>query len=161
MSEDLAEDSLARVSAELRRMVDAGETVRLTPTLVRMTPPASPREVVACAAWLFGTTPRDILQPSKHQAHVDARWAVMKALSFRGSSRSSIGRLLGKDHSTVIHGIRRAEQVMAVDYAFADKVATLVALRDGEFLSQKRMAACKQKIPMLRSTAPTTQDHSE
>lgn len=116
-----------------------------------MSVPASSTEVIACAAWLFCTTPRDIMAKSRSRRHVLPRWAVCKALVFRGLSRVRVAHMTGlNDHSTVCHAIQRADELMASDYAFADKVATLVALRDGEFLEMKRAGACKQRIPMLR-----------
>ena len=112
--------------------------------------PAGALELVACAAHLFGTTPRDILQPAKHRHIARARWAVWWVLRFHGVSYNRIGRRFGKHHTTVIHGNAQAEYLMARCYDYADKVATLVALRDGDFISARRVESCKQRVPMLR-----------
>ena len=37
------------------------------------------------------------------------RWAIMDVLRAQGMSLSAIGRLLHRDHSTVISGLRRAD----------------------------------------------------
>lgn len=113
-------------------------------------PPASFLELVACAAHLFGTTPRDILQPSRHPHIVRARWAVWWSMRFHGVSYNRIARRFSKNHTTVMHGVYEAGRLMAHDYAYADKVATLVALRDGDFIAAKRAEGCKQHIPVLR-----------
>lgn len=116
------------------------------PTLL----PAGVTELVACAAYLFDTTPRDLLQPSRHRHIVRARQAVWWVMRFHGIPYPRIGRRFGKDHSTVHHGKKQAESLMERDYAYADKIATLVALRDGDFLRMKQAEGCKQHIPMLR-----------
>jgi len=112
-------------------------------------PLAGALELVACAADLFGTTPRDILRPSKHTHIVHARWACFLALRIHGASYPRIGRRFGKDQSTARHGTLKALALMARDYVYADKVATLVALRDGEFLRARRDGGCKQHLPVL------------
>lgn len=117
-----------------------------------LAPLATPSEIIACAAWLFGTTPRDITAKSRFRRHVRPRWAVCYVLVSRGYSRARVAPLVGlRDHTTVIHALRRVEEIMATDPVFAGRVATLTALRDGEFLAQQRSGACKQHIPMLRS----------
>lgn len=40
---------------------------------------------------------------------VHARWAAMTVLHQRGHSAKQIGRLLNRDHSTVIYGLRQAQ----------------------------------------------------
>jgi len=112
--------------------------------------PASALETIACAAWLFGTTPRDVLSRSRHQAHCVPRYAVCKALRVRGTGYARIGQHIGRHHSTAINAVQRADEIMAGSYFFADAVATLVALRDGEFLEMQRREGCKRRIPMLR-----------
>lgn len=57
---------------------------------------------------------------------VYARWAFMAAMYRRGASYERIGRLINRDHSTVIYGVRKAEKLMSRP-DFADLVAKVEA----------------------------------
>ncbi|MDI3491995.1 MAG: Bacterial dnaA protein helix-turn-helix [Thauera sp.] len=59
----------------------------------------------------------------------EARFALYSALHQRGHSYSSIGLMLDRHHSTVLHGVREANKLAAQCPDFAAKVAELVALR--------------------------------
>jgi chromosomal replication initiation ATPase DnaA len=86
----------------------------------------APAEQVAFAeiAALLDTTPAALCRRCREPAWVQARHAAMWLLTQRGLSRSAIGRLLGLDHSTVIHGLRR----LAAD---AEAVARLARIERG------------------------------
>lgn len=76
------------------------------------TPPpyaaATGLELVAQIARQYGLTASDLIGPSRVRSVCIVRWRAMKALRDKGRSLSSIGRLLRRDHTTVIHGLRRA-----------------------------------------------------
>jgi chromosomal replication initiation ATPase DnaA len=75
-------------------------------------------------AALLDTTPAQLARRRRTRAIVRVRHEAMWLLERRGLSRSAIGRLLERDHSTVIHGLRR----LAAD---AEAVARLAALAQG------------------------------
>lgn len=100
--------------------------------------PAAPNEMVACAAHLFDTTPADIWQKARFRYIVRIRYAVWWALYLRWGSFNRVAKTFGVDRTTVQYGVRKACAFADESYDYADKVATLVALCDGEFLAYKR-----------------------
>ncbi len=48
-----------------------------------------------------------IISYDKRPHVVQARWEVYKALHDIGMSASQIGRIVGRDHTTVLHGLKR------------------------------------------------------
>lgn len=55
-----------------------------------------------------GYTPKQIRGPGRTRSLVDARHAVMRLARDEGFSLSEIGGALGRDHTSVHHGCRRA-----------------------------------------------------
>ncbi|OXE37461.1 MAG: hypothetical protein CGW95_01550 [Phenylobacterium zucineum] len=90
---------------------------------------ASVSDIVAAAGWIFCLTPAQIMSPSRHKRVVRARNAVFAALSRRGSSSGQIGRWMHRDHSTVLHGIRRADEWAAEDPVYAERIRRLANYR--------------------------------
>ena len=60
----------------------------------------------------FGEEPKVIHDKSRVQKKVFARQIVMKYLRGLGYSLKTIGRYMDKDHSTIIHGLKSAEQLV-------------------------------------------------
>lgn len=87
--------------------------------------------VVRKAAAITGVPVSDILSPSRQAAICWVRWAVMLAASERHSF-AGIGRALGRDHTTVIAGVKRARGLRAKDVPFALLVEALSLLPQGE-----------------------------
>lgn len=79
-----------------------------------------------------GIDPGLIVKPCRERTVAYARFAVMKAAAEGGLHKSRIGRLLGMDHSSVCHGIKRAEWLEDHDEDFR----TLVMLLRIEALQQ-------------------------
>lgn len=65
------------------------------------------RQIIAQVAKLHDLTPDIITGPSRLSDHCAARFQVMHELDAKGMSASAIGRILNRDHSTVLHGLRR------------------------------------------------------
>lgn len=86
-------------------------------------------ELVDKASELFDVHRRDILGPYRYNFLMPPRFALCKALRNRGMSYPHIGRVMGRDHSTVIHAIRRADYMIERDAEFADRVRVLTELR--------------------------------
>jgi len=55
-----------------------------------------------------------------------ARFALYMVLHLRGASKAQIGRIMRRDHTTVIHGLDRAEWIMERDDSFKRAVNELV-----------------------------------
>lgn len=76
--------------------------------------------IIDRAAALSGLDQRVILGPRRLREICEVRFAVMRVMQVRGASTSQIGVYLGgRDHSTVIKGLRRAEGMIARDKDFA------------------------------------------
>lgn len=86
-------------------------------------------DVIDKASELFCVHRRDILGPYRYNFLMPARFALCKALRERGLSFPHIGRVLNRDHSTVIYSVQRAEYMMERDSGYAKKVQTLIDLR--------------------------------
>lgn len=59
------------------------------------------------AAQAYGVSERDITGPGRTRHVCQARYAVMSALDDCGWSSVRIGKLLNRDHTTVLHGLNR------------------------------------------------------
>lgn len=68
----------------------------------------TPIETVAQIAREHGMTAADLIGPSRLRRVCIVRWRAMRVLRDHGRSLSSIGRILNRDHTTVLHGLRRA-----------------------------------------------------
>jgi chromosomal replication initiation ATPase DnaA len=121
-----AEDRIARREIALLRRKIAELEGRAT---VRVLPPGERFAdiVTACAAeW---GVPRELLLGESREAPVVmARFAAM-ALGRRllGYSFPRIGRLLARDHSTVMHGVRRMARMAEDDTDLAARLDRLAA----------------------------------
>ena len=80
---------------------------------------------VGIAADLFKIHPRDLIGPHKYQFLMLPRFALSKALRDNGWTFPAIGRLVNRDHTTVIYQIERAEYYMERDPAYRNKVKQL------------------------------------
>lgn len=82
--------------------------------------PKTPREIarsdIAMVALVYGVTYSDIMSKRRLRNIVLARQAACWMLKFsRGYSQPEIGRLLGIDHTTVLHGLGKHLRRMGVD----------------------------------------------
>ena len=85
--------------------------------------PLFPREVIDDVAQLFLMTADDIMGDNRFARYVDARATVAKILHNRGLSYPHVGRIMGRDHSTIINLITRLDRYKArnpmVDHVLA------------------------------------------
>lgn len=63
----------------------------------------------------FNLTLSEVLEKTKKQEHVTARWYAMKICSDRGLSDSIIGDAIGFDRNTVRHGRDQIDGMLEVD----------------------------------------------
>jgi chromosomal replication initiation ATPase DnaA len=64
----------------------------------------------------------EVIGSIKEQRIVLARQAVMFALHAAGFSSTQIGKALGREHTTVLHGIKAARRRMDADAGYRRKV---------------------------------------
>jgi chromosomal replication initiation ATPase DnaA len=84
-------------------------------------------EIILACARMFSVPTSRLKGLSRGDGARDARFALYLALHMRGHSYSAIGHMLGRHHSTIMHGVREAEALIAQDSDYADKVAELAA----------------------------------
>jgi chromosomal replication initiation ATPase DnaA len=84
--------------------------------------------MVQKASELFKVHPRDLISTYRFNFIVRARFAMYLALRQRGWSYPKIGRLLKRDHSSVVHGVKRAQYMVEKDPDFAAKVQELTMI---------------------------------
>lgn len=86
------------------------------------------RRVIGAAARLHGLTNADLIGPSRRRRVAHARgMAMYLARTLTAKSLQAIGRAFGgRDHTTVLHGIRVTEERRARDPAVAAEIERLV-----------------------------------
>jgi hypothetical protein len=94
-------------------------------------PPAPPgrfEALIAVVAREFGISRAELLGESRRATVVLPRF-VLIALAHRvlGYALARIGRLIGRDHTAVLHGLRSIEARAAADPEFAARVQALAA----------------------------------
>lgn len=86
-------------------------------------------DYVKAAAEMFHVHPRDLIGPYKFHFLLLPRFALSKALRLRGWTLPRIGRLVNRDHTTVMYQIKQAEMHMERDAGYAAKVKALAELK--------------------------------
>jgi chromosomal replication initiator protein len=86
--------------------------------------------VIRAVCERFLLSPADVTGPARYRTLLDARAAAVYIMRTRdGLSLPRIGqRLGGRDHSTVLNAMRRAEKLMLRDPIVADFIAVQLAL---------------------------------
>jgi hypothetical protein len=89
-------------------------------------------KLVAIACKEAEVAKSELIGASRESHVVHARWSIMLGLRRAGLSTPEIGRLLGnRDHSTVLHGIRKAGEVRLI-YAGFDALCCLMEKKADE-----------------------------
>jgi len=70
---------------------------------LRLAPVHTVQAIIAAVADTFGVTTQYLTGPSRLPEMVDARKVAIRLLARRGLGPTAIGRLIGRDHSTVLH----------------------------------------------------------
>jgi chromosomal replication initiation ATPase DnaA len=90
---------------------------------------SAPIMVAAGEAW--GVTVAELLGPGSARQVAAARFAAAALIRRRlGYSTPRIGRLLRRDHSTIVHALSRAAALEAADADFAARMSRAVATLD-------------------------------
>ena len=89
--------------------------------------------ILVAAAQAFAVSLPAMLGPGNARAEAHARFCAAGLIRSRlGYSTPHIGRLLRRDHSTIVHALRRAAQLTAADPDFAARMARVVATLDSK-----------------------------
>jgi hypothetical protein len=109
--------------------------------------------IIRVVASIAAVTPLDIRSDrrDKHVAlarHI-AMWIVRRETLM---SYPHIGEAIGRrDHTTVIHGVRRIDRMMGADRAFADQVLALVGMVADETAAEAAALECLLRVDYLRA----------
>lgn len=82
-------------------------------------------EIINYCAELFDVPAADIMSRRRIKPIAQARFALYAALRQRGWSYPRIGMFIGRDHATVLHGVRKAEWLMERHRSYEEKVEAL------------------------------------
>jgi chromosomal replication initiator protein len=95
-------------------------------------PASSPERIMKAVCQHFEVSPADLCSPRRPQALSFARQAAMYLLRERTElSLSEIGDVLGgRDHTTILHGVRKIEEGVTSDGRVRDHVSRLRQLLD-------------------------------
>lgn len=77
---------------------------------------------IAKCCEIFQIHQRDLLGDYRYGFLMPGRFALCKALQLYGLSLRHIGRIMGRDHGTVRHAIKRAEYDMERDSNYKEKI---------------------------------------
>jgi chromosomal replication initiator protein len=96
---------------------------------------ATLEEALFASAQAFGISPEEIRGRAQPQRIVRARHAfVYLARTVLAESFPRIGRALGRDHTTAISSMRRAEALIVRDKAFQEAVAAIKLAIGADFV---------------------------
>ncbi len=70
-----------------------------------------------------------IRQHARTREYTWTRYAVMSEARRRGCSYPAIAKVMGFDHTTIIHGVRRADEIASFDTDMVDLLAALRAVQ--------------------------------
>lgn len=120
------EREVARLSARLRAMLGEDESSMLLPNRIR--------PVVNMVADHYGMTPEDIASWRRTPDVARARQiAIYLARTVTKYSLSAIGRVLDRDHTTVLYSCRRIESLRRQDSALDREIRELTERATHEF----------------------------
>lgn len=85
--------------------------------------------IVQRCAELFLVAPRDLTGRYRFDFVMRARFALYLALRLQGRSYPNIGKIVDRDHTTVMDGVKRAECYYERDSVFASSVNELSRIR--------------------------------
>lgn len=90
--------------------------------------PKEARRIIAAVAARHGVPVKDVLSNSRFMEHVRPRWEIMRHIRDRGIGLSRIARLLDRDHTTVINGLKKCPSVEPLTEAELEATDSLTHL---------------------------------
>lgn len=82
--------------------------------------------LLAKAEEVFGVSEKVILSKDRRRQVVEARQALMYALHRSNFKLHAIGKMLNRDHTTVMYGIEVVKNLQQTDKEFAEKLNKLI-----------------------------------
>lgn len=82
-------------------MIEAGTEIHARPAR-RLTT----RDIARTVAVIAGERYDELVGPRRYRRLATLRWVVMRIARAEGRTLNQIGRVLGRDHTTVLHGLR-------------------------------------------------------
>lgn len=104
---------------------EARRQARATPPSPYASDPLYRQRATQIAAEISGVPLGAITSRARTRTVSRVRWALYVGMASKGVSSTNIGRRFGRDHSTVLYGLRQAREVAARDpayKAFLDRV---------------------------------------
>jgi chromosomal replication initiator protein len=86
-----------------------------------------PQRALELAAREANSTVSELVSPERLRHLYTVRYAYMAAMSRHGLSTPRIGRRLKRDHTTILHGLKRANELAERSPQFAALVERLAA----------------------------------
>lgn len=135
-------DERARIEREQREKLKDEEILRLarewkSPAANPYVDPIGiPRKVAAQVEFARGLIPHTIIADGRMGNVAKARQLVYYLLTTWGMSTNAIGRAIGRDHTSVIHGLKRAKDIIATDPMAALLVEAHLKMQDEARLIQ-------------------------
>jgi chromosomal replication initiator protein len=107
-----------------------GESVAIVKVRMKLSRHDVARAVVAATAKHFGITVEELRSERRRVKEVFARYVAARLIyDITGMSTPQIGiKLGGKDHSSVIHGLHRAKELLETDPSFVKDYEAVKAL---------------------------------
>ena len=82
------------------------------------------QKIINAVCMALNVKPSDLASISKAQEHTEARQIIFNILYRRGYTLAAVGKLFNRDHTTVIHALRRYDNnIDSKDKKFAKKLA--------------------------------------
>ncbi len=114
-------------------MIDVAKMKPLTVKLVR------------AARFCFDASEGEIIGTIRDMRVCHARWAIWFAMRSAGLSLQDIASRFGKNHTTIIYGLRRADELAAESALFRRKANALASMAKRHVISARWHAS---KAPM-------------
>lgn len=87
-------------------------------------------DIIEAVAKEFKVSPSFLIGTERPYSIMPARFALYTVFVRRGMSRAKTGKVCGgRDHTTVMHGLDRAEEMMDNDHRYRSKVEKLIELK--------------------------------
>lgn len=88
----------------------------------------SKQPIVLRCAEMFSIHPRDLVGDFRFKFLMPAKFALRMALRLQGVSYPKIGKLVGRDHSSIIYSVDQAKWYMGKDAEYRDKILELATI---------------------------------
>lgn len=144
---------------EDEREAEAAVPTRSRALPLNMLTPPSWRFLLALACVRFGVTAKEVLGPGRTKNVVAARYEAM-ALIYQHTQQSfpGVGRLMGRDHTTVLHGVNKLGRnfklvEMLTAHEMARRTKAIPVVRKPRQARQRRKPITRaQRVAFTRNT---------